>query len=85
MRGRLVREGESIRMVGIDSRVAGAERTHVMLTELLRLFEIAEVPKSWYTEAGASGTRKAVIEITYSSVYGDRWRARSDRIVPERL
>ena len=36
-------------------------------------------------EASASDTEKAVIDITYSSVYGDRWRVRSDRIVPERL
>jgi hypothetical protein len=25
------------------------------------------------------------IEITYASVYGERWRLRSDRIPPERL
>jgi hypothetical protein len=29
--------------------------------------------------------RKAMVEITYTSVYGDRWRVTSDRVVPERL
>lgn len=82
MPGRLIPAGVSIQMLGI----AGAgERGQMFLGELLRLFEVAEVPKSWYAGVGASGTEKAVIEITYSSVYGDRWRIRSDRIVPERL
>ncbi|MCG8607023.1 hypothetical protein MJD09_18825, partial [bacterium] len=30
-----------------------------------------------------SDKRKAIIEITYSSVYGKRWLIRSDEIVPE--
>jgi hypothetical protein len=78
--GRLIPAGATIQMLGTPA----AERER-MLVELLRLFEIAEVPKSWYEGAGASGGGKAVIEITYSSVYGDRWRVRSDRIVPEPL
>jgi hypothetical protein len=28
---------------------------------------------------------KAVLEIDYASVYGERWRVRSDRVVPEQL
>lgn len=27
----------------------------------------------------------SAIEITYASVYGDRWRIRSDRMIPEQL
>jgi hypothetical protein len=32
-----------------------------------------------------AATERAVIEIRFSWVYGDRWLVRSDRIVPERL
>ena len=56
-----------------------------MLKAVLHFFEVAEVPRSWYANAGESGTGKAVIEITYSSVYGEHWRIRSDRMVPERF
>ena len=77
--GRLIPAGASIRM--LESNVGRQE----LLKDLLDLFEIAEVPRSWYVNAGASGTEKAVIEITFKSVYGDRWRIRSDRMVPERL
>jgi hypothetical protein len=80
MPGRLIPAGATIRMLGTE----GAEPGQRLLGELLRLFEIAEVPRSWYAGAGSTGTEKAVIEITYSSVYGDRWRIRSDRIVPVR-
>jgi hypothetical protein len=31
----------------------------------------------------AAGGDKAVIEVTYSSVYGDRWTLRSDQQVPQ--
>jgi hypothetical protein len=74
--GRLIPAGESIRMLEIE----GGEPGQRLLVELLKTFEIAEVPRSWY----AAGQDKAVIEITYSSVYGDKWRVRSDRIVTER-
>jgi hypothetical protein len=80
--GRLIPAGAWIQNLGISG---SGERVQMFLADLLRLFEVAEVPQSWYVEAGASGTEKAVIEITYSSVYGDRWRLRSDRFVPERL
>jgi len=78
--GRLIPAGATIQMLA--ARAVDSER---MLSEFLRLFEIAEVPQSWYVNAGASGKEKAVVQITFSSVYGDRWRIRSDRIVPERL
>jgi hypothetical protein len=62
-----------------------ADGTLKMLPVMLRLFEIAEVPTAWYATWDPAGTQRAVVEITYSSVYGDRWRVRSDRIVPDRL
>ena len=80
--GRLIPAGAWIQNLGITGR---GEPVKMFLGELLRLFEIAEVPKSWYAAADALKTEKAIIEITYSSVYGDRWRLRSDRFVPERL
>jgi hypothetical protein len=42
----------------------GPPGSQKLLPDVLRLFEIAEVPRSWYSE---------------------RWRVRSDRIVPDRL
>jgi hypothetical protein len=77
-KGRLIPAGATIQMMGSD----GSEK---LLPDMLRLFEIAEVPRSWYADAGAAGGDKAVIDITFESVYGDRWRVRSDRIVPDQL
>jgi hypothetical protein len=76
-RGRLIPAGTTVAMIGIADQK--------FLTEFLRLFEIAEVPRAWYTDRGVLGGEKAVIDITFSSVYGERWRVRSDRIVPEKL
>ena len=59
------------------------DRRQAFLRDLLQVFEIAEVPRSWYTGVGATNPEKAIIEIDYASVYGDRWRLRSDRFVPE--
>jgi hypothetical protein len=77
--GRLIPAGSTIQMLG----VSGPERQQ-LLQDLLKLFDIAEVPRSWYEALSATG-EKAVIEIIFSSVYGDRWRVRSDHIVPEPL
>jgi hypothetical protein len=82
--GRLIPAGVTIDMLGMDVN-PGEERGGLFLVELLHLFEVAEVARSWYANVGAAGKEKAVIEITYSSVYGDRWRLRSDRFVPEEL
>ena len=82
--GRLIPAGVSIDVLGMDGTKT-SERRQSFLVELLHLFEIAEVARSWYANVGAAGKEKAVIEITYSSVYGDRWRLRSDRFVPEEL
>jgi hypothetical protein len=80
--GRLVPAGAAIPMVGVPGR---GPHSQTFARDVLRLFEIAEVPRSWYVGAGAAGPDKAVIEIVYASVYGERWRLRSDRMVPEHL
>ena len=79
--GRLIPAGEGLMALGMN----GDERGR-MLTDLLNLFELVEVPRSWLTNSGIplDATKRAVIEITYASVYGDRWRITSDRLVPER-
>jgi hypothetical protein len=80
--GRLISAGESILTLGWEVEGASEGRG-----ELLGLFDIGEVPKSWYEELGVppSGPDKAIIEITYTSVYGDRWRVTSDKVVPQPL
>ena len=79
MGGRLIPAGATVRMLGGGG---SPETNKTMLAEVLRLFAVAEVPAAWLAATGATGTDKAVIEITYTSVYGDRWRLRSDQSVP---
>jgi hypothetical protein len=80
--GRLVPAGEWINMFGADG-----DTGRVMETTLLGLFDIGEVPQSWYDNTGVpkSGPDKAIIEVTYRSVYGERWRVSSDSVVPRPL
>jgi hypothetical protein len=82
MPGRLIPAGASLEMVGVSGRNPASQ---AFASDMLHLFEIAEVPRSWYMAAGTAGTPKAVLQITYRNVYGDRWRLRSDRIVPEEM
>jgi hypothetical protein len=79
--GRLIPAGEGLMALGMN----GDERGR-MLVDLLNLFELVEVPRSWLVSSGIplDATKRAVIEITYASVYGERWRITSDRLVPER-
>ena len=79
--GRLVPAGEWIMTMGADG-----EKHSQLLGELLRLFVIAEVPRSWLASSGADGpdSEKAVVIVTYSSVYGEQWHLRSDSFVPVR-
>lgn len=80
--GRLISAGEWVLALGSEGDAAPA-----MVAELLSLFELGEVPKSWYDAVGVPvhGPDKAVVEVVYKSVYGERWHVRSDRVVPERL
>jgi hypothetical protein len=78
--GRLIPAGERLMTLGMD----GDERVR-MLVDLLNLYELADVPRAWLVNLKVPvNARRAVIEITYSSVYGERWRIASDRLVPER-
>lgn len=79
--GRLVPAGEWIQTLGTD----GAEQGVALLKEVLPLFQIAEVPKTWLTMFGGAdvpASEKAVVFVTYSSIYGDQWHLRSDSFVP---
>jgi hypothetical protein len=77
--GRLLPANSTIQMLGVSG---GAERVKT-LGDMLRLFAIADAPPSWLDELQARSGDKAVIDIVFSSVYGDRWRIRSDRPVPQ--
>jgi hypothetical protein len=78
--GRLIPAGDRLMTLGMD----GDERGR-MLIDLLTLFELADVPRSWLLNLKVPlDAKRAVIEITYASVYGERWRITSDRLVPER-
>ncbi len=81
--GRLIPVGYTAHL--ISAGAGDPKRSIEMLKELLHFFEIADVPKSWYINSGEAGTGKAVVIVTYSSVYGEHWRIRSDRTVPEHL
>jgi hypothetical protein len=67
--GRLIPAGDRLMTLGID----GGEREH-MLRDLLTLFELVEVPRAWLTnnDIPLDATKRAVIEVTYASVYGER-------------
>ena len=62
-----------------------AQGPQSILPDMLKLFDVADVPDDWYTGLKLTRKDKAVIEVTFASVYGERWRIRSDRVVPERL
>ena len=80
--GRLLPAGASARLLSLTG---DAPARSAFLGEILRSFDITGVPRSWYGLAGADHPGSAVLTITYESVYGERWRVRSDRAVPERL
>jgi hypothetical protein len=78
--GRLIPAGERLMTLGMD----GEERGR-MLVDLLNTFELADVPRAWLEKLQVPlKARRAVIDITYASVYGEHWRITSDRLVPER-
>jgi hypothetical protein len=77
--GRLLPAGATIQMLGGGTGL----QPNPLLGDMLRLFALADVPQPWLVSLGAVGTEKAVLEIVYSSVYGDRWRLRSDQHVPQ--
>ena len=76
------------KIVGLSAMAVGVaegqEPGVVLLRKLLPLFVIAEVPHTWLVQAKADSpaSDKAVIFVTYSSVYGETWHLRSDSFVP---
>jgi hypothetical protein len=79
--GRLVSVGEWVNWLGAEGN--GQE----MAGTLLGLFDLGDAPQAWYDGFGVpkSGPDKAIIEVTYRSVYGERWRVTSDGVVPKPL
>jgi hypothetical protein len=77
--GRLIPAGENIKMLGSW----GSANREAMLGELLHMFNLADVPRVWLENIGATEPDKAVVEISYASVYGDHWIARSNSTIPE--
>jgi hypothetical protein len=80
--GRLVSAGETVLMLGSEG-----EGAVPMVREILSLFDLGDAPQAWYDGVGVqkSGPDKAIVEVTYRSVYGDRWRVTSDSVVPQPL
>ena len=78
--GRLVPAGEWINTIG----TGGAEPGRTLVKDLLHLFVVAEAPSTWLTMAGVTGpaSERAVLIVTYSSVYGEKWHLRSDSFAP---
>lgn len=80
--GRLVPAGEWVQMIGVGGDLAARQ---AMAVEIARLFDIAE-SRSWYAQLKQAMpdlvTEGAVLEITYSSVFGEQWVLRSDTMVP---
>jgi hypothetical protein len=83
--GRLVPAGEWIRMLGTTNSTSREQMT----VELLRLFDIAELQQVMYeeydkrvSEGKLQPREKGVLEVTYSSVFGEQWVLRSDDMVP---
>jgi hypothetical protein len=70
--GILIPAGRQTLMLG--SRVPGEMNQY-----LLSSFSVPGIVRTGEEPSGA------VVEIVYASVYGDRWRIRSDRLVPEPL
>lgn len=81
--GRLVSAGEWVQMLGISGDQATRDRMGV---EIIRLFTIAEAQSTGFYELltkDGIALEGAVLEVTYSDVFGKQWVLRSDNIVPQ--
>jgi hypothetical protein len=79
--GMLVSAGQTLNMLGSTDPQS-------MYDELLRTFSfvaIGDDSDGGPADGESPPPDKAVLEIEYSSVYGEHWRVRSDRVVPEPL
>lgn len=80
--GDLIRPGDWWVALGFDGEDAEGR-----LHDLLELFAIDGVPPSWYEATGVlpGDAGRAVVEVTYASVLGERWRAVSNEADPAPL
>jgi hypothetical protein len=81
--GRMVSAGEWVQMIGGTGDEAARE---TMATEIVRLFDIAEVSRAMYkylNDVKGIEPEAAVLEVTYSSVFGQQWVLRSGNMVPQ--
>jgi len=71
---------------GSPTNMLGSVDPDQMRSELRRTFQFVAVDET-PSRGGSSAApvEKAVLEIDYASVYGEHWRVRSDRVIPERL
>ena len=81
-KGRLIPAGATVQMLQFEP---GPHGEQTMLPVMLKLFDFADVPLEWYSHLSPADVKHGVIEVKYSSVYGERWRIRSDRVVPDHL
>jgi hypothetical protein len=71
---------------GAVLNMLGSPNGSLISAELLRTFQFVAVQDTESTGNGApAAPEKAVVEIDYASVYGEHWRIRSDKVVPEPL
>jgi len=71
---------------GDPKNMLGSVDPAQMRSELRRTFKLVAVDDTPSSGGGsAAPIDKAALEIDYASVYGDHWRVRSDRVIPERL
>ena len=80
--GRLIPAGATAQVLALSG---DAPSRAAFLGELLRSFNVVGIPRSWYALVHVDHPGTAVLAITYESVYGERWRVRSDGSVPERV
>lgn len=81
-KGRLIPAGTTVQMLQFQ---AGPRGEQPMTASMLKLFDFADVPAEWYSPFARADLKHGVIEVKYSSVYGEHWTARSDRAVPGHL
>ena len=82
-KGRLIPAGTTVQMLQFPP--GPSHPPQGMLRPMLKLFDFADAPPTWYQPFAPAELKHGVIEVKYSSVYGEHWSARSDRAVPKHL
>jgi hypothetical protein len=71
------------RIVSISAMLVGLGSLFIVLYQTTLMPPVDRTVER--SAADKDPTDRAVLEIDYASVYGERWRLRSDRVVPEPL